>query len=97
MTDDEPDPYELHALRFLSRHQQISDRFYLSLNGLEQHQNDLTKCWPQILVALGWAMTNRSTSPTATEFCERFAASRTIAGSVVLPASPNELETLLER
>ncbi len=97
MIDIEADPFELHARRFLNRHQQISDRFYLSLNGLERHQAELKKCWPQILVALGWAMTNRSASPTAAEFCERFTANRTIAGSVVLPASPNELAALLER
>jgi len=97
MPDDESDPYELHALRFLTRHQQISDRFYQSLDSLERHQSELKKCWPQILVALGWAMTNRTASPTAAEFCQRFAASRTIAGSVVLSASPTEIEKLLER
>jgi hypothetical protein len=94
---DDRDPYELHALRFLHRHQQISDRLYRSLNELERHQHDLKKYWPQILVAFGWSMSNRTTSPAAAEFCKRFMAGQTLAGNVVLPASPTELEKLLEQ
>ncbi len=84
MEGDESDPYELHATRFLNRHQQISERFYRSLQNIEDGRVELAKCWPQILAAFGWALSRQSASTVAKEFCLRFAAGRSISGCFVL-------------
>ena len=84
MEEVESDPYELHATRFLNRHQQISERFYRSLQNIEDGRVELAKCWPQILAAFGWALSRQSASTVAKEFCLRFAAGRSISGSFVL-------------
>ena len=84
MEEDGSDPYELHATRFLNRHQLISNQFYQSLANIENGRVELAKSWPQILAAFGWAVSRQSASTVAKEFCLRFAAGRSISGSFVL-------------
>ena len=73
MIDDETDPFELHAARFLSRLQSLTQSFRASSEPVEDLLPAFDKQRPQIDAAFAWAAANLDGSDSAAEMCVSFA------------------------
>lgn len=74
MIEIEADPFELHAARFLSRLQSLTQSFRTSSEPVEFLLRALDKQRPQIDAAFAWADNNLSGSDSAAEMCVSFAS-----------------------
>jgi len=73
VSSDENDPFELHAARFLSRLQSLTQSFRTSSEPVETLLPAFDKQRPQIDAAFAWAAANLHCSDLAAEMCVRFA------------------------
>ena len=90
MTDDETDPFELHARRFLSRLRHVMDRFFYSADDLDDLIQKTNRVWWQILAAWSWASSHLQ-NPAAREICDALDACTKGSPLHELRRSPDEI------
>jgi hypothetical protein len=71
---DDPDPFELHAKRFLARLQRLSVEVRTTGESIDGILLELNKCWPQILAAFRWTTSERNAKSIAAEIADALLA-----------------------
>lgn len=91
MNDDDIDPYELHAERYLFRLQDIVRRFRETTEEMDSLLTQLNRLWFQVLAAWAWSCSRRD-HPVATRLSEKLNACTHGHSIHTLQRTPEEVE-----